>query len=222
MIKLPDFSKAPEYENNFYLSCDNTRLGKILAHYELFKIAKDLPGAIVECGLYKGASFVRFAGFRNLFGNPFSHKLIGFDTFGKFPETKYEDDKKYRKKFVEGAGIESISKEQLLKVLKNKGIDKNFELIEGDVVKTVPEYFRKNPHLKISLLNLDVDIYEPTVIILKYFWPRIVKGGVLILDDYGVFPGETKAADEYFKGKNVKIMKFPFAMTPCYIVKDEV
>ena len=90
------------------------------------------------------------------------------------------------------------------------------------MIKTVPEYLNKNPHLKISLLNLDTDLYEPAVIILKYLWPRIVKGGVLILDDYGVFPGETKAVDEYFKGKNIKIMKFPFAMTPCYIVKDEI
>jgi len=62
MIKLPDFTKTFEYENNFYLSCDNTRLSKILAHYELFKMAKDLPGAMVECGVFKGASFVRFAG----------------------------------------------------------------------------------------------------------------------------------------------------------------
>ncbi len=221
MIKLPDFSKAFEYENNFYLSCDNTRLSKILAHYELFKMTRDLPGAIVECGVFKGASFVRFAGFRNLFGNPFSHKLIGFDTFGKFPETNYKEDKKYRKKLVEIGGEQSISKEQLLEVLKNKGVDKNIELVEGDAVKTIPKYFKKNPHLKISLLNLDTDIYEPAVVILKYFWPRIVKGGVLILDDYGVFPGETKAADEYFKNRNVKIMKFPFAMTPCYIIKNE-
>lgn len=222
MIKLPDFSRAFEYENNFYLSCDNTRFGKILAHYELFKMTRDLPGSIVECGVYKGASFARFAGFRNIFGNPFSHKLIGFDTFGKFPETKYKDDKKYRKRLIDGSGEQSISTDQLLKVFKNKGIDKNVELIEGDAVKTIPEYLKKNPHLKISLLNLDVDIYEPSVTILKYFWPRIVKGGVLILDDYGVFPGETKAVDDFFKNKNVKIMKFPFAMTPCYIVKDEI
>ncbi len=221
MIKLPDFSKAFEYENNFYLSCDNTRLSKILVHYELFKMTRDLPGAMVECGVFKGASFVRFAGFRNLFGNPFSHKLIGFDTFGKFPETDYKEDKKYRKKLVEIGGEQSISKEQLFEVLKNKGVDKNIELVEGDAVKTIPKYFKKNPHLKISLLNLDTDIYEPAVVILKYFWPRIVKGGVLILDDYGVFPGETKAADEYFKNKNVKIIKFPFAMTPCFIIKNE-
>lgn len=221
MITLPDFSKAFEYENNFYLSCDNTRFSKFLAHYELYKMTRDLPGAIAECGVYKGVSFVRFAGFRSLFEIPQSRKLIGFDTFGKFPETGYKDDKKYRDKLVKVSGEQSISKEQLFEVLKNKDIDKNIELIEGDVVKTVPKYIKENPHLKISLLNLDTDIYEPGVVILKYFWPRIVKGGILILDDYGVFPGETKAVDEYFKGKNVKIMKFSFAMTPCYIIKNE-
>jgi len=221
MIKLPDFSKAFEYENNFYLSCDNTRFSKFIAHYELYKMTKDLPGAIVECGIYKGVSFVRFAGFRSLFEIPYSRKLIGFDTFGNFPQTNYKEDKKYRDNLVKVSGEQSISKEQLLEILKNKGVDKNMELVEGDAVKTVPKYLKENPHLKISLLNLDTDIYEPAVVILKYFWPRIVKGGVLIADDYGVFPGETNAVDEYFKGKKVKVMKFPFAMTPCYIIKDE-
>src|SRR3989344_8467746 len=182
MIKLPDFSKAFEYENNFYLSCDNTRFSKFIAHYELYKMTKDLPGAIVECGIYKGASFVRFAGFRSLFEIPYSRKLIGFDTFGNFPQTNYEEDKKYRDNLVKVSGEQSISKEQLLEILKNKGVDKNVELIEGDAVKTVPKYLKENPHLKISLLNLDTDIYEPAVVILKYFWPRIVKGGVLIAD----------------------------------------
>ncbi|MBK5245369.1 MAG: dTDP-6-deoxy-L-hexose 3-O-methyltransferase, partial [Eubacteriaceae bacterium] len=77
-----------------------------------------------------------------------------------------------------------------------------------------------NPHLKISLLNLDTDIYEPAVTILEHLWPRIVRGGVLILDDYGTFPGETKAVDDYFDGKDIIINKFDFAMTPCYIIKD--
>lgn len=220
MITLPDFTKAFEYENNFYLSCDNTRLSKILAHYELFKMVKDLPGAMIECGVFKGVSFARFAGFRDLFGNAFSHKLIGFDIFGPFPETNFEEDKKYRTHFVETAGEQSISKEQLTNILSKKGIDKNVELVEGDIVKTIPDYIKKNSHLKISLLNLDTDIYEPAVVILEHLWPRIVKGGILIIDDYGVFPGETKAVDDYFKDKNVKILKFPFAMTPCYIIKE--
>ncbi|HMS51719.1 MAG: class I SAM-dependent methyltransferase [Sphingobacteriales bacterium] len=221
MISLPDFNKAFEYENNFYLSCDNTRLSKILSHYELFKQVIGLPGAIVECGVFKGASLVRFAGFRDLFGNAYSNKIIGFDIFGEFPETNFEDDKKYRSNFINAAGASSISVEQLKTVLTQKGIDKNVELVSGDILKTVPEYVKNNPHLKIALLNLDTDVYEPAVTILEHFYPRIVRGGVLILDDYGTFPGETKAVDDYFKDKKVIIRKFPFAMTPSYIIKDE-
>lgn len=221
MIELPDFKKSIEFENNFYLSCDNTRLSKILAHYELFKMTQELPGAIVECGIFKGASFVRFAGFRELLGNEFSRKLIGFDIFGKFPETKFEDDSAYRENFIKQAGEESITKDQLFEVLKNKGNTNNIELIEGDINKTVPQYLIENPHLKISLLNLDTDIYEPAVTILENFWPRIVRGGVLVIDDYGVFPGETKAVDDYFRDKKISIKKFSFAMTPTYIIKDE-
>lgn len=219
MIKLPDFTKSFEYENNFYLSCDITRISKVLAHYDLYMMASQKPGAIVECGVFKGISLLRFAMFRNLFGNPFSKKIVGFDTFGKFPQTKFLDDQKLRKKLIIDAGEQSISKQQLLKVLKHKGIDKSVELVSGDITKTIPEYVKAHPELKISLLNIDTDIYEPSVTILEYLYPKVVKGGVIIFDDYGVFPGETKAVDEYFKNKNIEIKKFPFAMTPCYMVK---
>lgn len=219
MIPLPDFEKAFDYENNFYLSCDMTRISKILAHYELFKLVSQVPGAIVECGVLKGASFSRFTMFREIFSNPFSKKIIGFDTFGKFPETSFEDDKKPREQQITSAGIESISKEQLYDVLKHKGTDKNVELVEGDITKTVPKYVKDNPQLKISLLNLDTDIYEPAVTILENFYPRITRGGILILDDYETFPGEAKAVDDYFKDRKIEIKKFSFCMTPCYIVK---
>lgn len=220
MIPLPDFEKSFDYENNFYLSCDVTRISKILAHYELFKLVNQVPGAIVECGVLKGASFSRFAMFREIFSNPFSKKIIGFDTFGKFPETSFEDDKKPREQQITNAGVESISKEQLNEVLKNKGIEKNIELIEGDIVETVPKYVEDNPELKISLLNLDTDIYEPAVTILDKLYPRITKGGVLVLDDYETFPGEAKAVDDYFKDQKIEIKKFSFCMTPCYLIKS--
>lgn len=220
MINLPDFKKAFEYENNFNLSSDVTRLSKILAHYELYKMAIDIPGAIVECGVFKGASFVRFATFRELFENPYSKKIIGFDTFEEFPETGFEDDKAFRSRCVDAAGEECISTNQLIDVLKHKKTEDNIELVEGDITKTIPEYISSHPELKISMLNLDVDIYEPSVTVMRYLYPKIVKGGVLILDDYGTFPGETKAVDDYFQDKNVKIHKFPFCITPCYIIKE--
>lgn len=221
MITLPDYSKSFEYENNFYLSCDITRISKLMAHYELFKMAIDLPGAIVECGVFKGASLLRFSMFRELMSSAYSKKIIGFDIFDKFPETKFEDDVEFRKKFIEGAGENSISIDQLYEVLDHKGINKQIELVEGDITKTVPEYILDHPELKISMLNLDTDIYEPCTVILEHLYPRLVRGGVLIIDDYGTFPGETKAIDDYFKGKDITIRKFPFAMTPSYLIKNE-
>ena len=41
------------------------------------------------------------------------------------------------------------------------------------------------------------------MIILENLYPRITKGGILMLDDYGTHPGETKAVDEYFQNKNI-------------------
>ena len=104
-------------------------------------------------------------------------------------------------------------------VFKNKRVDENIELVKGDVTQTIPEYLKNNPHLKISLLNMDTDVYEPAVVILEQLYSRIVTGGILVLDDYGVFPGETKAVDEFFKDQKIEIQKFSFALTPCFIVK---
>lgn len=216
MIPLPNFNKSFEYENNFYLSCQNSRIAKILAHYELFKKIKNLDGDIIECGVFKGASLIRFASFRDIFN--MKNKIIGFDSFGKFPKTKFEGDKSWRKKFINDSGEEGISKNQLKQILELKGIE-NFELIKGDVTTTIPKFLEKNSKLKISLLNLDTDAYEPAVSILKNFFPKIVKGGILLLDDYNIWPGETKAVNDYFKGGKIKIQKFNFSKTPHYIVK---
>jgi Macrocin-O-methyltransferase (TylF) len=220
MIQLPDFNKAFEYENNFYLSCKSSRLSKVLAHYELYKMASALEGAIVECGVFKGVSLSRFAGFRDLMQKTTTQKIIGFDIFGIFPATDFEEDKIHLEKFINDAGSESIDLAQLEFILTQKGINENIELVKGDINETVPQYMAQNPDLKISMLNLDTDVYEPAVTILEHLYPRIVSGGVLVLDDYGVFPGETKAVDDYFSGQNIKIHTFPFAATPCYIIKD--
>ena len=220
MINLPDFSKAYEYENDFYLSCDKQRIGKLIAHYELYKMSHDTEGEIIECGVFKGASLVRFAMFRKLFQSKYEKKIIGFDSFAEFPQTEFEADKKLRDHIVKEAGEQSISTDQLMEVLKNKSCDESVELIAGDITVTLPQYVNMNPDLKISLLNLDTDIYEPSVTILENLYPKLAKGGILILDDYNVFPGETKAVDDYFKGKNVSIKNFPFSNTPCYLVKE--
>ncbi len=220
MIELPDPDKAWAYENGFYLTCEPARLGKLLAHYELYKQTAELPGAIVECGVFKGASLARFAMFRALLGNAFSKPIVAFDAFGPFPATEYQPDQPHRERFIAAAGGESISTDQLQQVLAHKRCEQNIELIAGDITITVPDYVANNPQFEIALLNLDTDLYEPAQTILEHLYPRIVPGGILILDDYGVFPGETQAVDEYFHGQPIQIKQFPFSATPCYVVKE--
>lgn len=220
MIELPDKEKAWDYENGFYLTCHPTRLSKILAHYELFTRALPLAGALVECGVFKGASLVRFAMMRELLSSPFQKPIIGFDTFGPFPETSFAPDQEARQRFVGGAGAESISVEQLQQVLRNNGCGRNVRLVAGDITETVPRFVAEHPELRISLLNLDTDVYEPAVTVLEHLYPLVVPGGIVMLDDYGVFPGETKAVDDYFHGRKVRIQKLPFSMSPAFVVKD--
>jgi len=103
--------------------------------------------------------------------------------------------------------------------MRNHNLDSNIELVEGDILESIPRYVENNPALKIALLVVDVDIYEPTKAVLEYLYPSVVPGGVVILDDYAVWAGATKAVDEYFNGK-VKFKKFPFNPTPTYFVKE--
>ena len=83
-------------------------------------------------------------------------------------------------------------------------------------MQTVPRYIEENPGLRISLLHLDLDLYEPTKVALEYLYPKVVPGGAVILDEYGMegFPGESAAFDEYFGDNRPVLKKFPFISTP--------
>ncbi len=222
MIELPDFNKPFFYENNFYLTCTNQRLSKTLALYELFKRTLEVPGAIVECGVFKGAALIRFATFRDLFSDPQAKKVIGFDTFDEYPRAILPVDEEARNSFIESAGKSVISKKQLKDVFENKKIG-NVELVEGDIVKTAPQYAIRHPGLKISLLYMDCTMYEPTLVALKSFYKNIVSGGLLALNGYGkegaAGGGETRAVDDFFGKSGVHFRRLPFSFSPCYLVK---
>ena len=70
------------------------------------------------------------------------------------------------------------------------------ELIKGDAVETIPRFIADHPHLVVSLLFLDFDLYEPTRVALETFVPRMPKGAMIAFDelDNPIWPGETLAA----------------------------
>jgi hypothetical protein len=215
-----DFKKNFEYENGFYLTSQVNRISKFVTHLDLYRKITNLPGEIIETGVFKGASLSRFVKFRSLLENAFSRKIIAFDTFGKFPEAYFEDDKAIRNKFIEEAGEISISETDLLNIYSKLGLNENLKLIAGDIGFTVPQFVTENPQIRIALLHVDVDLYEPTKVVLENLYPMVVQGGIVLLDDYGAFPGANLAIEEYFEHLPVKLQKLPFSNAITFLEKE--
>jgi hypothetical protein len=158
MIGKFDKSKEFDYENGFYLTSKPYRLGNIIAHYELYKRIVNLPGDLIELGVFKGSSLIQFATFRELLENENSRKIVGFDMFGSFPENgQLDSDKRFAQNWNEQFAHEFLSKEDIYASLKAKGIG-NVDLIEGDIRITLDKYIQGNPYTRIAFLHIDTDI----------------------------------------------------------------
>ncbi|GAB7021527.1 TylF/MycF/NovP-related O-methyltransferase [Salidesulfovibrio brasiliensis] len=199
---------APEehffYENAYFLTAPAQRMGKLLAHYELFRRTVDVDGDVVEAGVFKGASLSRFAKFRTLLCP--EKRVLGFDIFGRFPrpdEEAVHGDLDALDTFVDSAGEYSISRDKLQRFLKAAGCGDNVELIKGDVIETLPRFAKDNPGWRISIANIDVDLYQPTMTALHVFYDHLTLGGILLLDDYNGFPGATSAIDEFIAERGI-------------------
>lgn len=206
-----------EIENYFYLNSDISRINKIICHYEIFKKTLNIPGSIVECGVFKGVSLIRFLNFRDLLKKS-SKKVYGFDIFGKFPTQKIARDNDFAKSHDSKIGI-GLDVKELNSCLKIKKF-KNYKLIKGQIEETLPKFIEKNSKEKISFLHLDLDVYQPTKFSLEILYSKISKGGIILIDDYSRVHGATKATNEFLKNKiHLKIETLKFNKKLKYIVK---
>ena len=218
--KFKDVSKNDIWnsENIYHLKTDTSRISKLIYHYEIYKKIISLPGDVVECGVFKGISLTRFLTFREILENNNSRKIYGFDVFVKFPKPKNQGDKSFLKRWEKNAG-DGIDAQELNNILLEKKF-LNFELVKGDVKKTIPNLIKQQPHLKISLLHLDMDFYEPTKFVLNKLFSYVVKGGIILIDDYNSLFGATKATNEFLNlNKNLEIKKLNFYKVPSYMIK---
>ncbi len=205
-----------EIENKYFLNATSQRFAKTIFHYEIFKKIAKIKGDIFELGVFKGNSLMRFVNFNEVLKA--KKKFICFDDFGDFSMTgKSKDDKKFilnwRKTTGKGININSLKKK-----LKKKKLS-NSMLIKGNVLRTLPKFLFKKQNIKISLLHLDLDVYEPTILSLNLLYNKVSKGGIILIDDYSQVKGATKATDEFIKKRNLKIERYKFFPKPCYIIK---
>jgi hypothetical protein len=203
-----------------------------LAHYELFKLTQDLPGHYVEFGVYYGKSFFSWHKFLEVFTPTATHKKVfGFDSFAGFPSLAEQDgDTDTRiQKTPGGLSSENFLEEfmELMKLHNEDGVlpTNRGNIVTGDINQTLPRWLDENPEARFCLINLDVDIYEPTKLVLDRCWDRVVTGGVIVLDEYATskWPGETIAWDEFARERGIKtpLRRFPWANAPgAYLVKE--
>lgn len=214
-----DVDRVWDYENGFYLTSPAVRIGKLLTQYELYKTIVGLPGVVVECGVYKGASLIRWATFREFLESAHTRRIVAFDAFGKFPVSGDSLDVEFIERFEAEGGL-GIPASELARVLERKGFT-NCELVEGDILETVPRYVAAHPELKIALLHIDVDVYEPTMVCLRHFYERVVRGGLIVLDDYAMVAGETAAVDDFFASRDVVIEKLVISHRSTHVRKGD-
>lgn len=208
-------------------------LTKFLSHYELFRRVIDLPGCIVELGIYRGRSFFTWGHFMETFcPGDRSRMVFGFDHFqgltGFTPDDGAKDASKSAEKVEEGW---KATRDEIELLVELHNLDnlipgaKRCELVAGDLRETIPTFLESHPGLRISLLHFDVDLYEPSYFALEHLYPLVVAGGIVCFDEYGLIPwqGETRAVDDYFAklARRPVIRKHPFTATPHgYLIKD--
>jgi O-methyltransferase len=173
-----------------------------------YVIDQQIPGAIVECGVWRGGTMMAIG--LTLMGRGEQRPLYLFDTFEGMSEPTERDRmqgvdaRPVWESMREGASSAwtRASIEEVRTAMETTGYDPGLvRFVKGKVEDTLPA---EAPD-EISLLRLDTDFYESTRQELVHLYPRLAVGGVLLLDDYGAWEGARQAADEYFAENKVRI-----------------
>jgi hypothetical protein len=195
-------------------------IGRFLAKSRIFDRILGVPGSIVECGVFSGGGLMTWATLSAIF-EPLNHvrRVIGFDTFAGFVAPGTRDAPREANPHAVTGGLaaadmdadiaEAVAAFDLFRPL---GHIPKVELVKGDALSTIPDYIDRNPHLVVSLLYLDFDLYEPTKCALDRFIPRMPKGAIVAFDqlNHRAWPGETAALVDTLGVRSLRLERFPF------------
>lgn len=171
-----------------------------------------VPGAIVECGVWRGGSVMAAALTLNRLGQG-DRDLYLFDTFSGMPEPGeadvpspydgYSPASRWRRLARSGREWAGVSADRVREAVESTGYPRErIHLVEGMVEDTLPA----GAPGQIALLRLDTDWYASTKHELVELYPRLAPGGVLIVDDYGHYAGARRAVDEYFAESGERVL----------------
>lgn len=178
-----------------------------------YVVANKIPGALVECGVWRGGSAMVMAYALQDCGDT-ERRLWLYDTFEGMTEPSNADVELATGKsasslmeITKKEGQRNIWCDSPLEEVTNNLLRTGFpmehvQLVKGDVLETL----RTRVPEKIALLRLDTDWYESTKAELEVLYPRLQSGGVCIVDDYGYWEGSMKAVDEYLATNGTHVL----------------
>lgn len=184
-------------------STDRWVLQSNLEMYQLYALARKtdkLPGDVAEVGVYRGGS-------ARIIREATKKEMYLFDTFEGVPKPGIYDEPDQAEEGELAFPLEAVKD-----YLKDY---KDIFYYKGLFPDSATSQIREK---KYSFVHLDVDLYQSTLDGLKFFYPRMVPGGVIICHDYGKIDGARKAFDEFFADKPEIIIK-PVETIQCFIVK---
>lgn len=176
-----------------------------------------IPGAIVECGVWRGGSMLTVAETLLAAGDT-SRDLWLYDTFwlDMPPPGEHDGDifgnsaEALLEEVRDDAAYRNSNAEAVRSLLTGAGYpDDRIHIVEGLVEDTIPDAAPE----EIALCRLDTDFYESTAHELEHLLPRVAERGVLLIDDYGHFVGARRAVDEYLDsiGGGVLLQRIDFS-----------
>jgi O-methyltransferase len=202
------FDLEPEFLELHELCRDETMtsLERMYALYSAthYIVENELPGAFVECGVWRGGSVMLMAATLLRRGDT-TRDLWLYDTFDGMTAPSAEDVQAMSGRTAADLLREHqrtpndpfwgiAARDAVERNLRSTGYPfERFHIVEGDVTMTLS----KRAPDAIALLRLDTDWYASTRHELEQLYPRLVSGGVLIIDDYGYWRGARKATDEF-------------------------
>ena len=158
-------------------------LPRLLAHYELFKQIIDLPGSIVELGVYLGAGLFTWSKLLETFvPGDRSRKVYGFDSCNGYVNTTPEDANPFP--WIDGIIGRKVGGEDYIRRMVNLHNEDNMlpgvarcEIIVGDIEETVPRFAKESQGIRLSLLYLDVNLFKPTMVGLEQLYILLLLAG---------------------------------------------
>jgi Macrocin-O-methyltransferase (TylF) len=206
--KLENFPKYVRRQN----------LTRFLALYEIFKLALPVKGSVVECGVFRGFGTMTWAKLSAIL-EPVNlmRRIYGFDSFSGFPAVS-EADRVGLAAHVRAGDLYADSQQELMELAaindstRFLGHVPKVQLIKGDATETIPRFIEQTPHLLVSLLFMDFDLYEPTRVALRHFVPRMPRGAILAFDELEnpLWPGEKQAMLEECGAGTLRIRRLDF------------